>query len=408
MLSEWIHFTHTQRQIAIGALSILLAIIFFDKIFKIFLKRSISKITNKRDNLTYTFLRDEKLIFWILCLPYLTIIHQGVKWIPDLTESLIILTDRFVFSCYILLGLFIFSNILRIIDQIYSRSDISKVRPIKGYLQSIEMLTFLFGFICILSIILNKSPLIFVSGLSAMTAVLLLVFKDTLLSFVAGVQLTANDLLRVGDWVEMPQFNADGDVVEIALNTVKIQNWDKTITVIPAHQFLAHSFKNWRGMSESGGRRIKRSLLIDLNTIRFLETSDLEKLSKIKVLRPYIEQKLSDVENYNKSLQISDPSESINFRRLTNVGTFRAYVGEYLKSHPHIHKNMTFLVRQLAPNSEGLPIEIYVFTNDTRWAIYESIQSDIFDHLYSVLKEFDLSPFQKPTGRDLRYLSQTK
>lgn len=404
MLSNWtLWWNSNLSEIALGFLTLILSIVLFDRVFKLILQSLIRRISQKREAFIYTFLKDEKLVFWILSLPYLTILHQGTKWIPGLPEWFITLADRLVLSLYVLFGLFIFSHILRVINQIYNRSAISRMRPIKGYLQSIQIITYIAGFVCMLSILLDKSPLIFISGLGAMTAVLLLVFKDTILSFVAGVQLTANDLLRVGDWVEMPQFNADGDVIEVALNTVKIQNWDKTFTVIPAHKFLENSFRNWRGMQESGGRRIKRSLFIDLNTIRFLNQKDIDHLSQVRVLRSYLKDKLQELDGYNGKLSPDELAlENVNFRKLTNVGTFRAYISEYLRSHPQIHKNLTFLVRQLAPCAQGLPIEIYVFTNDTRWAIYESIQSDIFDHLYSVMQEFDLQPYQSPSGQDLK------
>lgn len=375
--------------------------ILFDKVFKILLKKSIQKVSHRSPALIYTFIKDDKLVFWLLLLPYLMILKYGISWMPDLSEELVNVIDRSVVALYILVGLFILSHFLRVINEIYERSSISKMRPIKGYLQSIQIIAFIAGLISILSILLNKSPTIFISGLGAMTAILMLVFKDTILSFVAGVQLTSNDLLRVGDWIEMPQFNADGDVVEIALNTVKIQNWDRTFTVIPAHKFLEHSFKNWRGMHDSGGRRIKRSILLDLNSIGFLSEADLQRLSRIKVLKNYLSTKISEIDSFNKNLE-PDIADSINARRLTNVGTFRAYVFEYLKNHPQIHKNMTFLVRQLAPGPEGLPLEIYVFTTDTRWAVYETIQADIFDHLYAVVSEFGLRPFQSPSGRDFK------
>lgn len=402
MFSEWFIEYNTQTQITLGIVGILTTILFFNKICKIIIKRALSKLLHSRDNIIYTFLKDEKLIFWILSLPNLMIVHMGAQWTPGIPENILKLLDRVVYPCYIFLGLFILSHFLRIINEIYSCTELSNTRPIKGYLQSIQIISFVFGITFALAIILNRSPLMFISGLGAMTAVLLLVFKETILSFVAGVQLTTNDLIRVGDWVEMPQFNADGNVIEIALNTVKIQNWDKTITVIPAHQFLAHSFKNWRGMVDSGGRRIKRSINIDLNTIRFLNRDDIQKLSKIQILKNYIQTKTSEIDSYNNTLLPEDSAHNANAKKLTNVGTFRAYVTEYLKHNPCIHKDMTFLVRQLAPGPEGLPIEIYVFTNDTRWAFYESIQSDIFDHLYAILSEFDLHSFQQPSGQDLK------
>jgi miniconductance mechanosensitive channel len=242
---------------------------------------------------------------------------------------------------------------------------------------------------------------IFLSGLGAMTAVLLLIFRDTLLSLVAGVQITTNDLLRVGDWIEMPQFAADGDVVDIALNSVTVQNWDRTLSVIPTHKFLEHSFKNWRGMTESGGRRIKRAVHIDQTTIRYLDDDEVERFASWQLLGEYVGRKREEIAAFNR--EHAPPEGTVpHVRRLTNVGTFRAYLIEYLKAHPGIRKDMTFLVRQLAPGPQGLPIEIYVFTADTRWAFYEATQADIFDHVLATIPEFGLRVYQQPGGADVQ------
>jgi len=230
------------------------------------------------------------------------------------------------------------------------------------------------------------------------------VFRDTLLSLVAGIQLTGNDLIRVGDWIEMPQFNADGDVVDIALNTVKVQNWDRTFTVIPTHRFLEQSFKNWRGMQASGGRRIKRSVLLDMSSIRFLEPDEVDDLRRFAVLRPYFDAKLREIDAWTED-HPEAREDPVNARRLTNVGTFRAYVAAYLRGRPDIRHDMTFLVRQLDPTPEGLPLEVYVFVADTRWAVYEGIQSDVFDHLLAILPEFGLRVFQQPSGADVGRLT---
>jgi miniconductance mechanosensitive channel len=242
---------------------------------------------------------------------------------------------------------------------------------------------------------------VFFSGLGAVTAILLLIFKDAILGLVAGFQLSVNNMVMVGDWIEMPCRGADGDVIDVSLTTVKVQNWDKTITTIPTYSLISDSFKNWRGMSESGGRRIKRSLNIDLRTIQFADESLLNRFKGIRILGPYLEQKLSDIQQHNDDVG-DDLSELINGRRLTNVGTFRAYCLAYLRNHPKIHtSHMTLLVRQLAPSEKGLPIELYAFANDIAWANYEDIQGDIFDHLLSILPEFQLSAFQEPSGADV-------
>lgn len=234
-----------------------------------------------------------------------------------------------------------------------------------------------------------------------MAAVLMLIFQDTILSLVAGVQITSNNLIKIGDWVEIPQLNADGDVIDITLHTVKVQNWDKTITSIPIKKFVTDSFKNWRGMEESGGRRIKRSLFLDQNSIHFLSREEEEHLSKFSLLRGYLNEKKEEIQEWNQQLQ-KDNNDTINYRRVTNIGTFRAYVFQYLRNHPKIRQDMTLLVRQLPLTSQGLPLELYCFTNDIRWASYENIQADIFDHILAILPEFGLKVFQEPSGCDFR------
>ena len=275
--------------------------------------------------------------------------------------------------------------------------------PVRGFTQGLQILLFIGSVICCLSILMGRSPVFFLGGFGAFTAVLMLVFKDPILGLVAGVQLSANRMLHLGDWLEMPKYGADGDVIDISLTTVKVQNWDKTISTIPSYALISDSFKNWRGMSESGGRRIKRAINIDMTSIKFLDEATIEKYMKIDVLRPYIERKLTDVIEYNKKLGVNEESP-VNGRRLTNIGTFRAYLVEFLKAHPMINKDMTFIVRQLASTCEGLPIEIYVFCADKVWANYEAIQSDIFDHVFASVAEFDLKVFQSPTGSDFAKL----
>jgi len=252
-------------------------------------------------------------------------------------------------------------------------------------------------------LLLNRSPTFFLSGLGALTAVLMLIFKDSILGLVAGIQIAANRMLNIGDWLEMPKYGADGDVIDISLTTVKVRNWDKTITTVPTYALISDSFKNWRGMSESGGRRIKRAVNIDMTSIEFLGEEALGRLRRIELLKPYIEQKLADVESHNKELGV-DETSPINGRRLTNVGCFRAYLVAYLKHNPMINKEMTFLIRQLAPTELGLPMEIYVFSSDKVWANYEAIQSDIFDHVLAAMPEFGLRVFQNPTGADFSKL----
>ncbi|MEC8420527.1 MAG: mechanosensitive ion channel domain-containing protein [Verrucomicrobiota bacterium] len=310
----------------------------------------------------------------------------------------------------VLIALWVFDSLLDTFYKLYEDSTFSTKLPLKGICQAIKILVNGTGIIFILSILLDKSPLYFFSGLGALTAVLLLVFKDVILGLVAGVQLTANNMVRRGDWVEMPKYGADGDVIDVALTTVKIQNWDKTITTIPAHALVSDAFKNWRGMSESGGRRIKRSIHLDLSSVRFLKESEVRELEKIDLLKEYFAGKRADIgESGMQVEQHGLAAPLLNGRNLTNSGTFRSYCLEYLRAHPAIHKQgMTFLVRQLAPNEKGLPIEIYVFVNDVRWVNYEEIQSDIFDHLLASLPIFELRAFQLPTDSSLVNLSSVQ
>ena len=291
------------------------------------------------------------------------------------------------------------------VNEIYSRSKFSQQLNIKSYLQISKLILNILAGIVVIAILIDKSPIYLLSGIGALTAVLLLIFKDTILSFIASIQIHSNDLFKVGDWLEAPQFGADGDVIDIALHTVKIQNWDKTISIIPSHKLIASSFKNWRGMSESGGRRIKRAINIDQTSVRFCDEKMINKFKSIELLAPYLESKISEIEASNSGKNINMQT-LVNGRRLTNIGTFRAYIEAYLKSHPMIHDKHTFLVRQLAPSEKGLPVEIYVFTSTTDWLAYEAIQSDIFDHLLAVMTEFDLQVFQNPTGKNFEQLKR--
>ncbi|HRM48617.1 mechanosensitive ion channel family protein [Diaphorobacter limosus] len=280
-------------------------------------------------------------------------------------------------------------------------------RSIKSYVQLGKLALALIGAIVIVAVLIDRSPLILLSGLGAMSAVLMLVFKDTILSFTAGVQLSSNDMLRVGDWIEMPQMGADGAVIDIALHTVKVQNWDKTITTIPTWRLMSESYRNWRGMSESGGRRIKRQLRIDSATVRFLSDADIDRLERIALLAPYLAAKRQAVHSANAALG-EGAAVPANLRRLTNIGTFRAYVQAYLQAHPGVHQGMTLMVRMLEPTAEGVPLELYCFTATTAWVQYEAIQGDIFDHLLALLPEFDLRLYQSPTGWDIRSGLQQK
>jgi miniconductance mechanosensitive channel len=340
-------------------------------------------------------MRDPRMVSALSWVLPLLVFYFGFDLLPELPRVLTEVVERVVLVSFIVLGLRLCTILLDDFNKAYAATEAYRTRPIKGYLQGISILIHFLGLVSIVAVLLDRSPLVFLSGLGAATAILVLVFKDTILSMVAGVQLTYNRLIQVGDWIEIPQFGADGDVVEIALHTVTVRNWDNTHTVIPAHKFLENSFKNWRGMRESGGRRIKRSVFLDVHSIRFLEEADIAELKKFKLLREYLDQKVQE-------LQAIQEPETINRRRLTNLGTFRHYLVQYLKAQSGIHQNMSLMVRQLQATPEGLPLEIYAFTSDTRWSVHENLQSDIFDHVFAIIPEFGLKVFQSPSGDDFK------
>jgi len=327
-------------------------------------------------------------------------LQLGLAFVPGLPPIARLFLDRIVGAAYVVVGAGTIDALLGALHALYAGTRMAATRPIKSYVQLAKVALYLVAFILVVARLAGQSPWLFVSGLGAMMAIILLIFRDTLLSLVASVQITNNDLVRVGDWIEMPQFGADGDVVDIALTAVRVRNWDRTTTVIPTHKFLDNSFRNWRGMFESGGRRIKRSIHINTAGIRFLTPEEVARFRRFVLLRDYIDAKLGELALHNAPWA-DDPTAIVNARRLTNVGTLRAYIIAYLRNRPDVRQDMTFLVRQLAPTPEGLPLEIYVFTADTRWAFYEAIQADIFDHVLSMVPEFGLSVYQRPSGRDL-------
>ncbi|MDN5314790.1 MAG: miniconductance mechanosensitive channel [Clostridiales bacterium] len=299
----------------------------------------------------------------------------------------------------------VINALLNAIDDIYNRHEVARQKPIKGYLQGLKIFIFVIAGIVILSRLLGQSPLILLSGIGAMTAVIMLIFQDSILGLVAGIQLAANDMVRIGDWIEMPKYNADGDVIEITLTTVKVENFDKTITTVPPHALVKDSFRNWRGMQETGGRRIMRSIYIDTSSICFCTDEMINSFMEIDILKEYVNSKQSEIENYNTTHKINN-SSPVNGRHMTNVGTFRAYIIEYIRSHTRIRQDMIQMVRQLPPKEYGLPIELYMFTKTTDWSEYETIQADIFDHILAVAPLFGLRLFQNPSGYDLRQLTE--
>jgi len=303
----------------------------------------------------------------------------------------------------VILVIIIINAFLMSVNEIYLTFEGSKNRPIKGYIQTVQIIVIFFGSITAFSILLGQSPLVILGGMGAFAAVLMLIFKDSILGFVAGIQISFNDMVRLGDWISIPKFGADGIVTDIALTTVKIQNWDKTISTVPSYSLISDSFQNWRGMEESGGRRIKRSVYIDISSVKFCDNKLLSKLSEIQIIKEYIESTEAELKKYNEAHSI-DNSVVVNGRRQTNIGIFRAYLKAYLKRKSEIHNEMTFLVRQLQPTEHGLPIEIYVFSKVQEWAEYENIQADIFDHVLAAVPQFELSIFQNPGGNDFSKL----
>ena len=388
---------HSLAILGVLAVISLLAFYITEKIILTLLTRMFRKTSTDLDDILVNRNVFNRLAYLVPALIFYNFAYAA----PQFT----VIIQRASLSLMALSGLLVINAFLSALSDIYEKTKYSERMHIKSYIQITKLIVNILGVVVIVAILIDKNVAWLLSGLGAMTAVLLLIFKDTILSLVASLQISSNDLFKIGDWIEAPQFGADGDVIDIALHAVKIQNWDKTISIIPTHKLIDSAFRNWRGMSESGGRRIKRSLFIDMNSIQLCTEELLEKFTHFKLLKDYIEQKTKEVADHNKSNSIN-AAELINGRRLTNVGTFRAYIEAYLRNNSKIHPEMTFLIRQLEPTSRGLPIQIYVFTNDTDWVRYEGIQADIFDHLLAIIPEFRLKVFQSPTGKDFGKLGK--
>jgi len=385
-LAYWV-----SRGIALIVILILAAIANF--VAKQLIVRGLSHIITRTEAQWDDILLERNVLNRIANFAPVLVVDYFTPFILKGYNTAIEISSNMMLILMILLGMLAIDAILNAVVDIYRHAETSRKLPIRGLIQLLKLVLFFLGSIFIVSIALGKSPVYLVSGLGALTAILILIFKDTILGSVAGIQLLANRMVARGDWIELPQHGADGDVIEVTLTTVKVQNWDKTITTIPTYALISESFKNWHGMTESGGRRIKRAINIDINSIKFCSEETLERFSKIEFISDYLNTKQKEIIEYNTHHNVIDEC-LINGRRLTNLGTFRAYVIAYLKQHPMINKNMTFLVRQLAPSEYGLPIEIYVFCRDKVWANYEAIQADIFDHILAVVPEFDLNVFQ--------------
>lgn len=329
------------------------------------------------------------------------VVLGGIALVPGVPDWLDVVVRNVALAYVALTVAMAIGNLLDALNDIYEQTSRHAVRrPIKGYLQLVKIGIYIIAAVLMIASLIGKSPLVLLTGLGAMTAVLMLVFKDTILSLVASVQLSSNDMLRVGDWIEMPSQNADGDVIDISLHTVKVQNWDKTISTIPTWKLISESYRNWRGMSDFGGRRIKRALLIDQTSVRFLRPEERQHLRRIALIDEYLDKQQAELAGYNAQLEAAG-KDPVNNRRATNLGTFRAYMTAYLRSHPGVAHDMTLMVRQLDPTPTGLPLQVYCFSADVSWVPYENLAGDIFDHLLAVLPEFGLRIFQQPSGAEL-------
>lgn len=391
-------------QAALSVIALILAALAADFLFQRVLLRVIFKAlrsTNMRETVETGRL---KFVPWLAHIIPAIIISEGVQLIIGLPAAVITAINNLAQIFIVMTLAMSITSMLNIMNEVYERGPNANNKPIKGYVQVAKITIYLITAILVIALLVNRSPVILISGLGAAAAVLMFIFQDTLLSLVASVQISSGQLIRIGDWIQMPQLNVDGDVIDIALHTVRVQNWDKTITTIPTKRFINDSFINWRGMRESGGRRIKRSLLIDQNSIHVLTAEQIEELKKFHLLQDYLHNKQQEIERWN-SMLAEQGKPTINQRRLTNIGTFRAYVDQYLKNHPMVRQDMLIIARQLEPTANGLPLEVYCFANTIAWVTYESVQSDIFDHLLSTISSFGLQVFQAPSGRDFQALA---
>ena len=362
------------------------------------------RVLVKRTPTSYDdLLLNEKLMRRASLIVPLLVLRQFTYLLP----SAELYIGRLLEALVVIVVLLTLGTLISTFNDLYELTERGKERPVKGYLQIIKVILYILGGIIIIGIFTGQEPWALLTGVGALTAVIILIFRDTILSFVASIQINSYDLVRISDWIEMPKFGADGDVIDISLNVIKVQNFDKTIVVIPTYKLIEESFKNWRGMKQTGGRRIKRAVNIDITSIKFLDDEMLDHFEKFRLLSDYIKGKRKELKQYNDGLNIK-PEEIINKRRLTNIGTFREYLKIYLKEREDVNENLTFLIRQLDPGPEGLPLEIYVFANTTDWAEYEDVQSNIFDHILAILPQFGLRVFQAPTSTDIQSLRRAQ
>ncbi|MFP2238193.1 mechanosensitive ion channel family protein [Pseudescherichia vulneris] len=405
-LRQWgLEINHTTSLVIIFAIIFLTAIILHVILHRLVL-RAFEKRAQASQHFWLQVITQNKLFHRVaFTIQGIVVQVQAALWLQKGSDASTILINcaQLWVMLYSLLAFF---SLLDVLLNLSQKFTFSSQLPLKGIFQGVKLVSAILVGILIISLLLGQSPAILISGLGAMAAVLMLVFKDPILGLVAGIQLSANDMLRLGDWLEMPKYGADGAVTDIGLTTVKVRNWDNTITTIPTWSLVSDSFKNWSGMSASGGRRIKRSINIDTTSIHFLDEQEQQRLIQAKLLKPYMDSRHEEISQWNA--QQGGDESILNRRKMTNVGTFRVYLNEYLRNHPQIRNDMTLMVRQLAPDANGLPLEIYAFTNTVVWAEYEGIQADIFDHIYAVVDEFGLRIHQAPTGNDIRTLSAAR
>lgn len=394
-------FSHVELLATLTVLAaiLLISIILYFVVQKVGMKRLETKVNDSK-NLLNLLIKYKVLRNVTLTIEALVILILAQVWL-DQTLFITKVVNVFAILFSLIFGTSAFFGILNIIQFKLMSNEATRRIPIRGFVQGVKIIITILMAIIIISILINKSPGLIISGLGAMTAILMLVFKDPIMGFVAGIQLSANRMLSVGDWLQMDKFSADGEVIDITLTTVKVQNWDKTVVLIPASSLISDAFINWQGMIDSGGRRIKRSFYVDMTSVHFLTDDEFEELSQIKLIEDYLQLKKAEIIESNKANNIHNSSK-INGRHLTNLGVFRIYLDAYLKQNNYIHENMTTMVRQLAPTDHGLPIEIYAFTKTTAWLEFENIQADIFDHIFAVITEFGLNVHQVPNGNDIR------
>ncbi|MFT6026419.1 MAG: miniconductance mechanosensitive channel [Bacteroidia bacterium] len=385
---------------------LILVALLADLIAKRVVLRAIESAVKRSSSTLDDIFFDKKVFDALAHLAPAVVIEIGAPVVFEAYPDFVAGLSKFIQLYTIVIVVWVMSSFLDALLELSHRNPYLKDKPMLSYIQLGKLLSYVMAGVMMFSILFSKSPMVVLSAFGAAGAVLIFVFKDTILGLVASIQISVNDTLRVGDWVSMEKFNADGDVIKITLNTIEVQNWDKTISTIPAYAFVSDSFKNWRGMSESGGRRIKRSLNISLSSVQFCNQNMLEQFKKFELLEDYIASRSEEISNYNSDLKV-DKTYPLNGRHLTNLGIFRAYAERYLKANANIRTDMTCMVRQQAPTEVGIPLEIYCFTNTIEWLPYENIQSDIFDHLIATASLFELEIFQSPSGSDFGQLNSS-